>query len=64
MPGVVAALASGLFFGALHAPTGLETVPQLVIFGAILALLYDKTGSIVPGLILHVLNNTVALIAQ
>jgi CAAX protease family protein len=64
MPAVLAALASGLFFGALHAPTGLETVPQLVIFGAVLALLYDKTGSILPGLILHVINNSVALLAS
>jgi uncharacterized protein len=64
MPGILAALASGLFFGALHAPTGLETVPQLVVFGAILALLYERTGSIVPGLLLHALNNSVALLAS
>jgi membrane protease YdiL (CAAX protease family) len=51
-------------FGALHAPTGLEAVPQLVALGAILALLYDKTGSILPGVILHAVNNSVALLVS
>jgi membrane protease YdiL (CAAX protease family) len=30
----------------------------------VLCLLYEKTGSIVPGMILHALNNSVALLAQ
>jgi membrane protease YdiL (CAAX protease family) len=64
MPSIAAALVAGLIFGALHALTGLSAVPPLVIFGVILCLLYEKTGSIVPGIILHMLNNSVALIGQ
>ncbi len=64
MPRLVAALVSAAIFGALHAFTGLSAVPPLIAFGFILALLYEKTGSIVPGIILHALNNSVALAAQ
>jgi membrane protease YdiL (CAAX protease family) len=64
MPRLGAALLSGLIFGGLHALTGLSAVPPLIAFGFILALLYEKTGSIVPGTILHMLNNSVALIGQ
>jgi membrane protease YdiL (CAAX protease family) len=51
-------------FGGLHAFTGISAVPPLIAFGFILALLYEKTGSIVPGILLHALNNSVALAAQ
>jgi uncharacterized protein len=64
MPRIAAALVAGLIFGALHALTGLSAVPPLVVFGVILCLLYEKTGSIVPGIVLHMLNNSVALIGQ
>jgi len=64
MPMVVAALVSGLIFGALHAISGISAVPPLVVFGFLLALLYEKTGSIVPGILLHMLNNGVALLGQ
>jgi membrane protease YdiL (CAAX protease family) len=64
LPRLGAALLSGLIFGALHAVTGLSAVPPLIAFGFILALLYEKTGSIVPGIVLHALNNSVALLAQ
>jgi CAAX protease family protein len=64
LPRLAAALISGLVFGALHATTGLSTVPILLGFGFILALLYEKTGSIVPGILLHMLNNSVALLGQ
>ncbi len=63
-PRIVAALLSALVFGGLHALTGLSAVPVLVAFGFILALLYEKTGSIVPGILLHMLNNSVALLGQ
>jgi membrane protease YdiL (CAAX protease family) len=59
-----AALIAGAIFGALHALTGISAVPQLIAFGVILCLLYEKTGSIVPGIILHLLNNSAALLAQ
>jgi uncharacterized protein len=64
MPRFAAALVSGLIFGALHATTGVTAVPPLMIFGVILGLLYEKTGSIVPGIILHMLNNSIALLGQ
>jgi uncharacterized protein len=64
MPRLGAALLSGLIFGGLHAITGATAVPPLIVFGLLLALLYEKTGSIVPGIILHMLNNGVALLGQ
>ena len=59
-----AALLSGIVFGGLHALTGLTAVPPLIFFGFVLALLYEKTGSLWPPIILHLLNNAVALAGQ
>jgi membrane protease YdiL (CAAX protease family) len=56
----VAALIDGLVFGAVHAPTGIEAVPPLIALGFAFCLLYEATGSIVPGIVLHTLNNMVA----
>ncbi len=64
LPRLAAALLSGLIFGGLHALTGVTAVPPLIFFGFVLALLYERTGSIVPGILLHMLNNSVALIGQ
>lgn len=64
LPRWAAALLAGALFGALHALTGITAVPPLIAFGFVLCLLYEKTGSIVPGIILHMLNNSVALLAQ
>ena len=64
LPRLVAALICGLIFGALHALTGVTAVPPLIVFGFLLALLYERTGSIVPGILLHMLNNIVALAGQ
>jgi membrane protease YdiL (CAAX protease family) len=61
---IPAALVAGLIFGGLHALTGISAVPPLIVFGFILSLLYEKTGSIVPGILLHMLNNSVALLGQ
>jgi uncharacterized protein len=61
---IPAALLAGLVFGALHALTGITAVPPLIAFGFVLCLLYERTGSIVPGILLHMLNNSVALLAQ
>jgi len=63
-PRVAAALIAGILFGALHALTGISAVPPLIAFGFVLCLLYEKTGSIVPGILLHMLNNSVALLGQ
>jgi membrane protease YdiL (CAAX protease family) len=59
---IPAALISGLVFGALHATTGVSAVPVLIALGVTLALLFEKTGSIVPGIILHAVNNALALL--
>jgi membrane protease YdiL (CAAX protease family) len=64
LPRVAAALIAGTIFGLLHAPGGITVVPPLIFFGFVLCLLYEKTGSIVPGMLLHMLNNSVALLAQ
>jgi membrane protease YdiL (CAAX protease family) len=64
LPRLAAALIAGLVFGGLHAITGVTAVPPLIVFGFLLCLLYEKTGSIVPGIVLHMLNNSVALLGQ
>lgn len=64
LPRLAAALISALIFGGLHATTGISAVPPLIMFGFVLALLYEKTGSVVPGILLHMLNNSVALLGQ
>jgi membrane protease YdiL (CAAX protease family) len=64
LPMVPAALIGGLVFGGLHALTGITAVPPLIVFGFLLCLLYEKTGSVVPGIVLHMLNNSVALLGQ
>jgi uncharacterized protein len=56
-----AAAISALVFGGLHATTGVTAVPPLIAFGFVLALLYERTGSLVPGMIAHALNNALAL---
>ncbi len=63
MPMVPAALISGLLFGSMHAPTGPSAVLPLAFFGFVLAVTYERTGSIWPPIALHTLNNSIALIA-
>ena len=57
-----AAVASSVIWGALHVVTGISAVPVLIFFGIALALLYEKTGSVVPGILLHAVNNSLALL--
>ncbi len=64
LPRLAAALICGLVFGGLHVLTGVTAVPPLIVFGFLLALLYERTGSIIPGILLHMLNNTIALLGQ
>jgi membrane protease YdiL (CAAX protease family) len=64
LPMWAAALISAAVFGLLHVTTGISVVPPLIAFGFLLALLYERTGSIVPCILLHMLNNSVALTAQ
>jgi membrane protease YdiL (CAAX protease family) len=52
------ALTTGIVFGLVHA-TGspIETLGVLVILGVVLCWLYEQTGSILPCIALHALNN-------
>jgi membrane protease YdiL (CAAX protease family) len=61
LPLWAAALGTGLFFGVLHYSTGPSAVPSLVALGIIFAVVYEKTGSIWPPIIMHVVNNAFAL---
>jgi len=56
-----AAVISGLVFGLVHAPSGITTVVPLAVLGAVLAWLYDRTGSLWPSVIAHAINNALAL---
>ena len=56
-----AAITSGLIFGLVHAPTGITTVVPLATLGLALCWLYDRTGSLWPCVIAHMINNGLAL---
>jgi membrane protease YdiL (CAAX protease family) len=56
-----AAITSGLIFGLVHAPTGITTVVPLAVLGLALCWLYDRTGSLWPCVIAHMINNGLAL---
>ncbi len=57
-----AAIVSGLVFGLVHAPTGITAVIPLAVLGIALCWLYDRTGSLWPPVIAHVINNSLALV--
>ena len=57
---LLAAVLDGIIFGAVHAPTGIEAVPTLIVLGISFCIAYEATGSILPGIVLHSLNNMVA----
>ncbi len=54
------AVLSGLIFGAIHFE--FFKLVQLAILGVILALLFERTRSLWPPIMLHALNNTLAYI--
>jgi uncharacterized protein len=56
-----AMLISAIVFTALHLT--LDRFIPILVLGLILAWLYERTGSIVPGIFLHATNNAVALAA-
>jgi uncharacterized protein len=57
------ALVTGLIFGGVHA-TGspVETLGVLVVLGVLLCLLYWRTGSLLPCIALHALNNGISFV--
>lgn len=59
---VGAALFVGVLFGAVHLgdPDVLPLIPLLVLLGALMCVLYERTGSLAAPIALHVLNNALA----
>jgi membrane protease YdiL (CAAX protease family) len=56
------AILTGIVFGGIHAGgTPLELLVVLAVFGFLLCLLYVWTGSLIPCIVLHALNNSIAL---
>jgi CAAX protease family protein len=56
------ALATGIIFGLIHAGSAdWVFLPPLALLGFLLCLLYLRTGSLLPCMALHSLNNAVAL---
>lgn len=59
---LIAALIDGLVFGALHvAGSKAIFLPVLALFGVVLCLLYQFTGSLYAPIVLHATNNTIAI---
>ncbi len=51
-----AAITAGVLFGLIHGIVfPLDTLPPRMVFGIIACLLYEKTGSLLPGIALHCL---------
>jgi membrane protease YdiL (CAAX protease family) len=59
MPIVWAALLDGVVFGLGHAPADPIQLVALGAFGVALCLLYWRAQSIIPGMALHALNNSI-----
>ena len=56
------AIATGLIFGLIHAGSAdVVFLVPLGVFGTLLCLLYHRTGSLLPCMVLHALNNSLAL---
>ncbi len=57
-----AAVVTGMIFGAIHlGGTQIEFIVPLMVFGFFLCLLYVWTDSLLPCIVLHALNNSLAL---
>jgi uncharacterized protein len=55
------AAATGLVFGVVHVfGSPIETLGVLVILGVLLCVLYQKTGSLLPCIALHAINNAIS----
>lgn len=65
LPLLAAAVITGILFGASHflGGYGPAEVALLTVFGILWCVLRDLTGSIVPGLVLHGVQNAVVLVA-
>jgi len=58
----VGAALTGLLFGAIHVGSAPDVLylPLLAVFGFVLCLLYARTRSLYPCIVLHAINNSVA----
>jgi uncharacterized protein len=57
-------LATGFVFGLVHvAGSPIETVGVLIILGCLLCVLYLQTGSLLPCIALHAINNGISFAA-
>jgi uncharacterized protein len=55
---------TGLVFGLVHvAGSPIETVGVLIILGSLLCVLYLQTGSLLPCIALHAINNSISFAA-
>jgi len=54
-------LASGFLFAAIH-PQGLAGIPMLMVIGCTAAAATRLTGSLLPAMVMHFLNNTAVLL--
>jgi membrane protease YdiL (CAAX protease family) len=51
----------GVIFGAMHGPTP-QHVPALMVFGCILGYVYERTGSLVLPILVHMMFNGKSLL--
>ena len=59
---IASAVVTGIIFGAIHlGGTDAKLIPALMVLGALFCLLYKLTGSILPCIALHAVNNAAAL---
>lgn len=56
-----AAVFAGVVFGAVHLGTPAIFLVPLAVFGGLLCWLYQRTGSLIPGMAVHAFNNALAL---
>ena len=57
---LAATVASALVFALVHPPTA-GAAPIIFLIGLALAFLYERTGSLRPGMVLHGVNNAVGI---
>jgi membrane protease YdiL (CAAX protease family) len=55
-----AAITMSIFFGLLHGYEGVAAVPVIAIWGMLFAYSFLKTGSLLPGVLAHVLVDAIA----
>jgi hypothetical protein len=60
LPLFTAVLGSALLFALMH--NDLAALAPIAIIGAVLALLYERTHSLLPSIVCHALNNTLVFL--